>query len=198
MRSPRTTRVILLATALTLLAVVSVPLASIAQTSSTSSLLVKLIGGLTPDQQAQVIARNGGVEISSIPALRLHVIQVAPADLPQVLASYQADPQVVNAEENKTRQSQTFPADPLYPNQWSLPKIGWDQVFGNVTPTGSAIVAVLDTGVDAQHPDLAGNVIPGISILDGSSGTTDPSGHGTWVAGIVAARTDAEIGRAHV
>ena len=91
-RSPRTTRVILLAIALTLLAVVSVPLASVAQTSLSSSLLVKLIGGLTLDQQAQVIARNGGIEISSIPALRLHVIQVAPADLAQVLASYQADP----------------------------------------------------------------------------------------------------------
>src|SRR3989441_1048754 len=180
----------LLATALALLAVVSVPLASVAQPSSTSSLLVKLIEGLTPDQQAQVIARNGGIEISSIPALRLHVIQVAPADLPQVLAKYQADPQVVNAEENKTRQSQAFPTDPLYSNQWSLPKIGWDLVFGTVTPTGSAIVAILDTGVDAQHPDLAGNVIPGTSILDGSSGTTDPSGHGTWVAGIVAARTN--------
>src|SRR3989441_4173826 len=180
----------LLATALALLAVVSVPLASVAQPSSTSSLLVKLIEGLTPDQQAQVIARNGGIEISSIPALRLHVIQVAPADLPQGLAKYQADPQVVNAEENKTRQSQAFPTDPLYSNQWSLPKIGWDLVFGTVTPTGSAIVAILDTGVDAQHPDLAGNVIPGTSILDGSSGMTDPSGHGTWVAGIAAAQTN--------
>src|SRR5207249_1936927 len=150
--------------------------------SAGSSLLVKLAAGLSPEQQAAVISRNGGIEISSIPALRLHVIQAAPADLPQILARYQADPQVVNAEENKTRQSQAFPADPLYPNQWSLPKIGWDQVFGTVTPMGSAIVAVLDTGVDAQHPDLAGNVIPGTSILDGSAGTTDPSGHGTWVA----------------
>src|SRR5437773_4821098 len=166
--------------------------------STTSSLLVKLAAGLALEQQAEVIARNGGIEISSIPALRLHVIQVAPADLPQVLASYQADPQVVNAEENKTRQSQAFPADPLYQNQWSLPKIGWDLVFGTVTPTGSAIVAILDTGVDAQHPDLAGNVIPGISILDGSSGTTDPSGHGTWVAGIAAAQTNTLEGIAGV
>src|SRR5213594_941757 len=156
-KGSRTTRVTLLATALALFAVVSVPLASVAQTSTvSSSLLVKLIGGLAPEQQAEVIARNGGIAVSSIPTLRLHVIQVAPADLPQVLANYQADPQVVNAEENKTRQSQAFPTDPLYLNhQWSLPKIGWDQVFGTVTPTGSAIVAILDTGVDAQHPDLA-------------------------------------------
>ena len=173
------------------------PLAVSAQ-STTSSLLVKLAVGLSPAQQAQVIARNGGVEVSSIPALRLHVIEVATADLAQVLANYQADPQVVSAEENKTRQSQAFPADPLYQNQWALPKISWDLVFGNVTPTGSAVVAVLDTGVDAQHPDLAANVMPGISILDGSSGTTDPSGHGTWVAGIVAAQTDTLEGIAGV
>src|SRR2546428_759775 len=166
-----------------------IPFAASAQTA-TSSLLVKLATGLSPEQQAEVIARNGGLEISSIPALRLHVIQVAPADLPQVLPWYRADPQVVHAEENKTRKSQAFPADPLYPNQWSLPKIGWDLVFGNVTPTGSAIVAILDTGVDATHPDLESNVVPGTSILDGSNGMSDPNGHGTWMAGIVAAQTN--------
>src|SRR5437667_3536105 len=184
-------RAIVVTALLTIACALLIPTLSAAQTPSpTSSLLVKLVDGLSVQEQADVIARNGGVEISSIPALRLHVVQVAPADLPQVLANYQADPQVVNAEENKTRQSQAFPTDPLYPNQWALAKIGWDQVFGAVMPTGSAIVAILDTGVDAQHPDLAGNVIPGTSILDGSAGTTDPSGHGTWVAGIAAAQTN--------
>src|SRR3989442_2569154 len=169
-------RAIVVTAFLTIACALLIPTLSVAQTPSpTSSLLVKLVDGLSAEEQADVIARNGGVEISSIPALRLHVIQVAPADLPQVVANYQADSQVVNAEENKTRQSQAFPTDPLYPNQWALAKIGWDQVFGAVTPTGSAVVAILDTGVDAQHPDLAGNVIPGTSILDGSDGTTDPS-----------------------
>jgi len=78
--------------------------------SGGSSLLVKLVDGLSPALQADVIARNGGIEISSIPALRLHVIQVVTADLPQVLANYKTDPQVVNAEENQSRQSQAFPA----------------------------------------------------------------------------------------
>src|SRR5207302_10758375 len=64
-------------------------------------------------------------------------------------------------------------------------------VFGSVAPGASVVVAVLDTGIDATHPDLSGNVVPGTSILDGSNGLTDPSGHGTRVAGIVAARTNA-------
>src|SRR4029453_12586064 len=83
-----------------------------------------------------------------------------------------------------------WPSDPLYQNQWALPRIGWDLVFGNLVPTGAAKVAVLDTGIDALHPDLAGKVLPGTSILDGSDGRTDPSGHGTWLAGIIAAQTD--------
>src|SRR2546427_12256273 len=182
-------RAIVVTAFLTIACALLTPTLSAAKTaSSTSSLLVKPVDGLSAQEQADVIARNGGLEISSIPALRLHVIQVAPADLPQVLTNYQADPQVVNAEENKTRQSQAFPTDPLYPNQWALAKIGWDSVFGAVIPTGSAIVAILDTGVDAQHPDLAGNVIPATSILDGSAGATDARRPGHRVAGVAAAR----------
>src|SRR5436309_3208910 len=168
-----------------------VPALSAAQSpSSTSSLLVKLVDGLSAQEQADVIARDGGIERSVIPVLRLHVIDVPASDLATVRASYQADPQVVSVEENRTRVSETVPGDPLYPNQWALPQIGWDQVFGTVAPAGTATVALLDTGVDAIHPDLTGTVVPGTSILDGSNGMTDLSGHGTWLAGIIAAQTD--------
>src|SRR3989449_948458 len=168
-----------------------VPALSAAQSPSpTSSLLVKLVDGLSAQEQADVIARDGGIERSVIPVLRLHVIEVPPSDLATVRANYQVDPQVVSVEENRTRVSETVPGDPLYPNQWALPQIGWDQVFGKVAPAGTATVALLDTGVDAFHPDLAGQVVPGTSILDGSNGMTDPSGHGTWLAGIIAAQTD--------
>ena len=49
---------------------------------------------------------------------------------------------------------------------------------------------MLDTGVDASTPDLDGQLVAGTSMLDGSAGTTDPNGHGTWMAGIIAAATD--------
>jgi hypothetical protein len=156
-----------------------------------TSVLVKLVPGLTPESQAAVITRNGGVEISFIPALRLHVVQVAIAELAAVTTRYQSDPLVEHVEDNRVRVSEAIPSDPLYTSQWALPKIGWDNVFGAVDVPGTAKVAILDTGVDAQHPDLAGVVVPGISMIDGSNGMVDPSGHGTWLAGIVAARTDA-------
>ena len=170
-----------------------VPLLAGAQTASsalvTFSVIVKMAPGLTPEQQGEVIARNGGVEKSSIPALGLHVVEVVATEISTTLDRYRSDSQVVSAEENKQRQWQMAPSDPLYVDQWALPKIGWDAVFGAALPGGRATVAVLDSGVDASHPDL-GEIVVGTSILDGSNGLTDPSGHGTALAGIIAARTD--------
>ena len=172
--------------------------------ATTSSLIVKLVSGLSPTEQASVIARNGGIEVSAVPALRLHIVEVPTADLSTILQRYQSDPQVESVEVNKKRQTEkkhqtgTTPSDPLYKYQWALPKIGWDTVYSTIHPTNTATVAVLDTGVDASHPDLQANVDPGTSILDGSNGLRDPYGHGTWLAGIVAAVTNNGTGLAGI
>ena len=49
--------------------------------SITSTIMVKMVKGLTAAEQAAIIARNGGVEISSVPVLRLHVISVPAENL---------------------------------------------------------------------------------------------------------------------
>ncbi len=106
-----------------------------------------------------------------------------------VVADLLADGNVSRVEADRVRTAEADPSDSGYADQWSLPKIGWNNVFGSPV-SGSAVVALLDTGVDASHPDLAGQLVPGTSILDGSAGTTDPNGHGTAMAGIIAAVTD--------
>src|SRR5436853_620560 len=65
--------------------------------------------------------------------------------------------------------------------------------------SSNATVAVLDTGVDASQPDLQSIVVPGTDIVDGTGdGKTDPNGHGTEMAGIVAAATDNNEGIAGI
>jgi len=172
--------------------------AAISHGDDTVSLVVKFKAGLSLGEQAAIVARNGGAESLSIQALRLHVITVPALDLSVIQNDYQADPQVESVEINKTRKAEGVSSDPSFGVQWALAKIGWQSVFGTVTPAGSAKVALLDTGVDATHPDLAGNLVPGTSLLDGSTGLTDPNGHGTWMAGIVGAVTDNRIGIAGV
>ncbi|MEX2290802.1 MAG: S8 family serine peptidase, partial [Mycobacteriales bacterium] len=77
--------------------------------------------------------------------------------------------------------------DPLRSQQWGLTRLAAEQVWAGGTATGQ-VVAVLDTGVDAAHPDLAGIVAPGLDVVTATgTATIDPHGHGTHVAGVVAA-----------
>jgi subtilisin family serine protease len=66
------------------------------------------------------------------------------------------------------------------------------------TPSADLVVAVVDTGVAANHPDLAGRVLPGYDATGAGTGGADDNGHGTAVAGIVAAKTGNDEGIAGV
>jgi len=84
-------------------------------------------------------------------------------------------------------------ADTLRREQWNLDLVRRDAVPATIDG-GRVLVAVLDTGVDATHPDLIGQVRIGPDLVDGSGSGTDINGHGTHVAGIIAAIRDNERG----
>jgi type VII secretion-associated serine protease mycosin len=77
--------------------------------------------------------------------------------------------------------------DPLRSSQWDLATVRATDAWAS--STGAAVtVAVIDSGVDATHPDLAGQVLPGADFITGTEGEAiDPNGHGTHVAGTIAA-----------
>jgi len=71
--------------------------------------------------------------------------------------------------------------------QWPLAALSAQRMWNTSTGTG-VTVAVIDSGVQATHPDLAGQVLPGKDWVTGTGdGTADGHGHGTHVAGIIAA-----------
>ncbi len=81
-------------------------------------------------------------------------------------------------------------ADSVRNEQWQLGALNALAAWQHATGKG-VVVAVLDSGVDASHPDLAGQVLPGVDLVDGTSdGRTDPVGHGTTVASLIAGRRD--------
>src|SRR5262249_35512078 len=137
------------------------------------TLIVKMAKGLTLAQAQAVLRGHGGTPQGSVPQLDLHVIEVPEKAAEAITKAMRGEAQIVRVEEDHTRRWQGTPSDTLYTNQWALPKISWDQVFGTANPRYLTKVAILDTGVDATHPDLAGVVVPGYSVFDGSAPLTD-------------------------
>ncbi len=100
-------------------------------------------------------------------------------DIKAIAEEFKRDPSVAYAEPNYLFVINKSPNDPYYDRQWGLEKIcaskGWDSTIGDP----GIIIAVVDTGVDYTHPDLASNIwvnqdeIPGNGIDDDGNGFID-------------------------
>jgi thermitase len=85
-------------------------------------------------------------------------------------------------------EAQFVPDDPLWLGQWGPQKIEADWAWNTTVGTSSLLVAVIDTGVDYNHPDLAANCVPlGYDWVNNDTDPIDDNGHGTHCAGIIAA-----------
>jgi serine protease len=87
--------------------------------------------------------------------------------------------------------------DPKTAGQYSLDQMRVRDAW-SLTKGGSGVVAVLDTGVQASHRDLAGRVLPGYDFVNTDTNASDDNGHGTWVAGIIASNPDDGYGIAGI
>jgi subtilisin family serine protease len=111
--------------------------------------------------------------------------------LPDVLLRLQADERVEAAQINQLFSSESSPsASPSYARlQYATRAIGADAA--HVRSTGKGIrIAVIDTGIDRDHPDLQGRVLMNMSFLDDGDATFTGDRHGTAMAGIIAALDD--------
>src|SRR5690606_20221134 len=110
------------------------------------------------------------------------VLEVPASEAENVLAALSNDPSVADATIDYPLELAYQPNDPGFINgdQWNLDKIGADIAWE--FSTGRAVkVAVIDSGIDPNHPDLKGQLIRGYNTFDGSDDTSDLCGHGTHV-----------------
>ncbi len=82
---------------------------------------------------------------------------------------------------------QWIPGDPLVPQQSWLQVTGFPTAWDDTRGRADVVVAVIDSGIAADHPDLAENLLPGYDYLNRDPIPEDEVGHGTAVAGIIAA-----------
>jgi len=89
-----------------------------------------------------------------------------------------------------------YPNDPRYGQQWGPPAIDAQRAWNFVPQNHNVILAIVDTGVDVSHEDLAGNYDASIDkdIVNNDDNANDDMGHGTHCAGISAAVTNNSTG----
>lgn len=145
-----------------------------------------------------------GVVEESLPAVDSQLLEFPevkreddPEERETLLAEKKQDleqsPAVVSADYNYIREPAAAPNDPRFGKQWHLSTIhapaAWDVEEGD-----GASIAVIDTGADLDHPDLAGKIDLATNAADEGASANDTDGHGTHVAGIAAAATDNATG----
>jgi thermitase len=185
-------------------------------------IVVKFKEDLKSAHVAQLNACQGTTVVAELPQIGVQILSVPPSEVEAKIAAFKADPSVEYAEPDYIAQPTYEPNDPSFSNdtQWGPQKIFAPQAWDLCTGDADVVVAVLDWGVDLQHPDLATEMwtnpgeIAGNGIDDDGNGyiddvygwdfanddhdPQDDYGHGTHCAGITAAATDNGVGIAGV
>lgn len=174
---------------------------------------VSRVHGPTPTEVVAGIAMASDLGLDTTMRVRYDADQ-SPEDVAKKLNKLG---EVAWAEPNRWREATVVPNDPQFGSQWGLTKINCPQAWDSTTGDSSIVVAVLDTGVDLNHPELAPLLLPGQDLVDFPPGSTprpgwvfegdftgvdavpqDEVGHGTHVAGTIACATNNGVGVAGV
>ncbi|MDQ3913943.1 MAG: S8 family serine peptidase [Actinomycetota bacterium] len=161
-----------------------------------ASYVVRLGAHAGREDVSLLLGSLGARATGSIDALRLLEVRIDAARVLELRRS----PHVEWARPELTLELDARrPNDPLFRYQWPLRTIG--AAKGWAVEDGSAsdvTVAVIDSGVDASHPDLVQRTVAGVDFVNVDDDPSDDHGHGTHVAGIIAAQPDNRRGIAGV
>ena len=163
-------------------------------------ILVKFKPAVKPKEVRQIFAKHSLVQRKLIEKLQGHLMKIPEEKtIEEMIQELKKDPDVIYAEPNFTLQSlSTLPNDEYFDRQWATNKIelnnAWDLEKGSADVT----IAVLDSGIDLDHPDLKENIIPGYDFVNDDTDAWDDNGHGTAIAGVIGAIGDNREGIAGV
>ena len=158
-------------------------------------LIVKFKPGVALDQQGRVHQQMRTTVILRSEAIEWTLVRIPTTkSLATVEAEYIKSGYIAQVSKNPIATKLFTPNDPDFPKQWGPVRVNAPQMWDVNVGTPAATVAILDTGVDLDHPDLAANLLPGTDTGDGDNNPDDPEGHGTHCAGIAGAIGNNGIG----
>ncbi|WP_165894972.1 S8 family peptidase [Tepidibacillus fermentans] len=142
---------------------------------------------------------NDAMLLNWVPELRVTKLRLKEnVNLSEWLKKWENNPDIEYIHPNSIIRISQVPNDLFFSKQTYLKKIHITKAWDQVNSTSDITIAILDTGIDLEHPDLKANVVDGINLLDRNAKPQDDNGHGTNVAGIVAAVGNNSMGIAGI
>jgi hypothetical protein len=161
-------------------------------------LLVQAKAGVSGEKIHEILKPHDAATVGEIQSLRVRRIKVPADALENVKAALKKNPHVSFVENNFFATGGAEPNDYQYPSQWHLLKISAPAAWDVCTGFPTEPIAIIDSGVDPTHPDLADKLLPGYNFISENTDTQDVLGHGTAVAGTAAAISNNVVGVAGV
>ncbi len=159
---------------------------------ASDAVLVKFEDKVTESEKNAAFSSVGAKRERRLNRINAERIKIPRSKVKETIDKLRKNTKIKYAEPDFVAKKTEVPNDTYYSSQWGLPKIkaegGWDKTHGG----DLAPVAVLDTGIDDTHPDLFGKIAKRANFSWDPD--IDGDGHGTHVAGIVAATTNNSLG----
>jgi subtilisin family serine protease len=148
--------------------------------------------GASANGVATALTKHGARLERILDRINIHVLQVPEPALDRVATALMQTGMFTFVEPDYIMRSSgdVIPTDPYFSSQWHLSAIKAPTAWGITTGSPNVIIAVIDSGADWTHPDLAPNLVTGWNFLTGTSITQDNAGHGTAVSGSAAAASN--------
>jgi len=165
------------------------------QGSGEVQLLLKVKNQLPAPAVAALLKANSLRPVGEIPALGVRIVRVPAAAAAKVMTALSKHKDVEYVEPDAEARAVATVNDPGFSTQWHLAKIQAPAAWDLQTGSEQLRVAVIDSGVNASHPDV-GRVLPGYDFVNNDADASDDNGHGTAVAGCISPATNNSLGLA--
>lgn len=161
-----------------------------------NEILVKFKPGIADSIKEKIFLKYKLKKIETITKINIERAETTPATVEEIIGKLKDELSVEYAEKNFRGKIQSVPSDTFYQDntQWNLLRINAAKAWDLSTGTSSAVIAVLDSGVNKNHEDLNGKILPGFNFVDNNEDVEDKIEHGTPISGIIGAVTDNKIG----
>jgi hypothetical protein len=160
-------------------------------------LVVRERAGLGRAALQRALAKTGAARVDELAQLGATIVQVPEHELRAAQAALRRSGLFISVEPDYIATIAEAPNDPYYNAQWALARIGAESAWEHSSGAG-VVVAVVDTGVEAGHPDLQGQLLAGYDYINNDGDPADDHGHGTRMTGIIVARRNNALGGAGI